>query len=267
MKSLVLGVCSKKSLHDIWLKQLNADFLFVTYEDHLVPPPQTIDFERIKGSKFNIVYELIQRKRSLLEQYDYIFIPDDDIYIEGSQINHLFALMQDLHLHIAQPSILGWISIPLTAHQSHSSIRYTNWVEIMCPCFSREAFWTCEDLFNYNKSNWGIENLWFERLGKPKDKVAVIDDIVATHTRPCFHGDTYNNNNQTFQEAYAELETILKLDNIDKEKVVYSQILKDFSRFDDLPSEQKFIPNCPYMMSLIRQLHERGENVEFNRVS
>jgi len=62
----------------------------------------------------------------------------------------------------------------------------------MCPCFSRQALQKCLPTFTENVTGWSIDAAWNVILNHPQDKIAIIDEVVAIHTRPVFGGDVYN---------------------------------------------------------------------------
>jgi hypothetical protein len=102
---------------------------------------------------------------------------------------------------LAQPAILGWWTSRNSVKVSGLKLRYTNWVEMMCPCFSKKALELCKETFNADKSCWGIEFIWNKLLGFPKNKIAIIDEVHAIHTRPMMDGDNYKMNNISLLEC------------------------------------------------------------------
>jgi len=63
-------------------------------------------------------------------------------------------------------------------------LRYTNFVEIMMPMMSQSTYQQLSHTFSENVSGWGLDFYWPKLLKYPKNKIAVIDHICATHTRP-----------------------------------------------------------------------------------
>jgi hypothetical protein len=62
----------------------------------------------------------------------------------------------------------------------------------------------CCPTFRENKSGWGIDHVWVKWLKYPTDKVAIIDDVVAVHTRPVGHGDMYKNQGNGMKSAWKD---------------------------------------------------------------
>lgn len=193
-KNLVICAVGDESLHKNWIpkRKDNYDLFLIYYGDNEGYENDSKCYIREKGPKFHLVKKIIEENPKIYK-YDYIWIPDDDIYLDRTDVIILFDLCQEYELHLAQPSIIGWYGIGMTLHNKDTSIRYTNYVEIMCPCFSSSALRKCLYTFNLNKTGWGIDSLWNVVLGSPTDKIAIIDDVVAVHTRPVGGGDVYKN--------------------------------------------------------------------------
>lgn len=249
MKNLVILAAGDESLHSNWLYP-NRDFdLFIVYYGKT--PNKYFDestfYATGEGPKFHLVHKVIQEHLELLAEYDAIFIPDDDLCLPQWEVNRFFRLFHFYELQLAQPSIIGWLSHPMCAPNAMNLLRYTNWVEIMCPCFSKNAFKVCSSSFLETKSNWGIEWLWPKLLGYPEDKIAIVDAVTATHTRPCFFGDTYWRNGNTFETCSSELKAFCEKHNLTQQYVEYGKEPIDMQSFYDLPSEDKLYPDLEKM--------------------
>jgi len=260
-KNLVICICGDQSLHKVWTDTVGNFDLFVTYYGET--DRKYINDGRYyatgKGTKFNILADLTVEFSSVFEQYDSILVPDDDLYITAANWSHFFDLFKTYELEIAQPSIIGWQSFVHTSNNPNCLLRYTNWVEIMTPCFSKNAFQLCKQTFRENNTNWGIESLWNKLLGAPENKIAVIDDVIALHTRPCFFGDTYWRNNNSFESATAEVAELIKKHGVTLDFVEYGQVPRRKEDFDRRPSENKFLPdNCEVLKKAITDIRTRA---------
>jgi hypothetical protein len=76
-------------------------------------------------------------------------------------------------------SIAGHI---VTLTNRSFKLRFTNFVEIMAPCFSRNFLKRCAPSFGANLSGWGLDYLWPTWAESPS-KVAIIDSVAVRHTR------------------------------------------------------------------------------------
>ena len=65
-----------------------------------------------------------------------------------------------------------------------SFARATNFIEVMAPCFHREALKKCIQSFGEEVSSYGVDDLWFHILGKPKRGLLIFDTLVMEHTVP-----------------------------------------------------------------------------------
>ena len=81
-------------------------------------------------------------------------------------------------------------------------LRFTTFVELMAPLFSRDALRKCAATFAGNKSAWGVDFAWTSILGRPSNGIAIIDAAPVRHTRPI--GATYN-----LAAAFAEMDSNL----------------------------------------------------------
>lgn len=123
-----------------------------------------------------------------LWRYKAVCFLDDDIKIGTLDLNRLFhaGLAFDLDVWQAALSDESYIGWPHTRRQPGilraGILRAVPFVEIMMPVFSRRALKICRPTFTENVSGWGIDFLWPLQFASPR--FAVLDFIVATHTRP-----------------------------------------------------------------------------------
>jgi len=213
-KNLIISCVGDKSLHKNWICKKKYDIFLINYGSKDYSKDCKFYKEK-KGFKYNLIYdEIIQN--NFIEEYEYIWIPDDDIYMSTNEIETLFKIAKNYNLWICQPSIVGWYGLKITLNNIDTKIRFTNYVEIMCPCFESSALKKCLETFKENKSGWGIDHLWNVKLGQPTDKIAIIDEIVATHTRPIGGGEIYKKLNGNFSEAQKENYDLWRKFNLDK---------------------------------------------------
>jgi hypothetical protein len=69
-------------------------------------------------------------------------------------------------------------------------LRFAPFVEVMCPVFTREAFFCVRPTFPASRSGWGLDLAW-PQFFQPRE-VAILDCIHAHHTRPLASGETYS---------------------------------------------------------------------------
>ena len=188
-KDCVISAVGYKSLHKGWSKGKESalfDLHLIVYDQSFNVFYDDADFVSYRrGYKLKLVFDYLQHHPEYLEHYEYFFIPDDDIQTDASQISRLFELMKEHHLEIAQPSLSNsYFSHPHTLRDRYCLLRYTNFVEMMLPCFSRKALKKVLHTFNANESGWGTEYHWAKLIGSNHLDMAIIDQIHMVHTRP-----------------------------------------------------------------------------------
>lgn len=191
-KKLILAAVGDYSCHKEWIRgDSRFDLILIYYgNDDAVFSDYTKDALiciRQKGQKFPLIKSFIRQNDALFSKYDYIWLPDDDISLLTDDINNLFVAAKDHHLLICQPAVLscdGVVSHEITRPRKGLKLRFTNFVEVMMPLFERQSLLRLCDDFDLSQSGWGLDVSWSHRLNDPQDKLAVIDAIVARHTKP-----------------------------------------------------------------------------------
>jgi len=132
-----------------------------------------------KGGKLPNLYYLYQQHKDILDNYDAIFVLDDDILIDCNQINRLFEIREQFDLWLLQPAFhpAGKISHPITKVAPSSFLRYTNFVEVACPLFRKDKLDKFMEVYDPVLVGWGAD-LWFSHLlGEKPGKIAIVDAI------------------------------------------------------------------------------------------
>lgn len=152
--------------HELWTKSnRNYDIMAVYYGDDDVRFKtycECFDYVfRHKGSKFQNFFSFY-RGSNILSRYERIFIVDDDIVIDTSQINSLFDFSVDLKLEICSPSITkdSKVSHDVTVSQSDCLYRYTNFIEVNTPLMTRDAIQRLNKVYNSRLIGWGVDWLY-----------------------------------------------------------------------------------------------------------
>ena len=135
-----------------------------------------------KGGKFpnfNYIYNNYYKE---LMNYDRFYIVDDDIIMNTDQINELFDISKQYNLSICQPAFLpeSKISHKITLVKPGNLLRYTNFVEVNTPVFSKEALKKFMKYYDDSLIGWGIDYLYIWANGmNEKNKYAIIDKITC----------------------------------------------------------------------------------------
>jgi hypothetical protein len=206
-RNLVIVRAGDNSLHPTWLRDSSDRSwdLLVSYfgdDTERFRQPGIIRIDS-KGPKWPALGALIMDNRKYIEQYDYIWLPDDDIACQGSDINHLFKMAADYKLHLSQPALTldSYFSWLATLRNPLLRVRFVNFVEIMVPCFSREFLLRSLPFLADNLSGWGLDHLWPTMLHP--NQMAILDAIAVTHTRP-IGGANYSFLRERGIQAYQE---------------------------------------------------------------
>ncbi len=183
---MISSVC-KNSMHKKWIEgECNFDLHLIVFDDSIDKFKGDTEYIcHSKGYKLKNVYKYLNANPQILSRYDYFFLPDDDVYMDSATINSLFDAMRRFNLQIAQPALVrSYYSWPHTLKDRFCKLRYTDFVEMMVPCFSQEALRTVLFTFNENETGWGTESHWASLIGSNEKDIAIIDEVEVVHTRP-----------------------------------------------------------------------------------
>lgn len=193
---LVICRVGDNSLHKEWIAEKNRNFdLYLSYFGD-TPDKYKSDaefYDETKGPKWPILHRIVMEQQELIERYDAVWFPDDDLSISTQNICQMFNLFAGLTLKLGQPALT------LESHVAHKELivaknslaRYVNFIEIMAPIFSRDCLKELQHTFSQSTSGWGLDFLWPVLLNY-KD-MALIDATPMTHTKP-LGGALYTNN-------------------------------------------------------------------------
>ncbi len=146
-----------------------------------------------------ILSEMFFGKKMDFTQYDYIWVPDDDIrFPDGaSGLEKLFETAKKLEADVFQPAIQNeHYSWELTKQIPGVFCHRTNIVEVMANGFSGKAFARAYlpaiHALDFVKSGWGLEPIWM-KIGEAELKRSlrtfVIDCCPIIHARPSGGGE------------------------------------------------------------------------------
>jgi hypothetical protein len=226
--NLVITSVGDSTIYEKWIKgNKNFDFYAMYYGDdeyykNKLKECSDIfisgDFYKKSPSKYHKFDYAIKEYPNILN-YDYIWFPDDDININTGEINKLFEIAQKYDLWLCQPSLKGYVSHNITKPVENSILRYTNFVEVMSPLFSKYSLMKLLNTFTMNETSWGIDYMWNHLLESPKNKIAIIDIISMEHTKK-----VSINYSRFTKNPYEEMEYILNKYKLNKIKKEYDRI-------------------------------------------
>jgi Protein of unknown function (DUF707) len=198
-KNLVVVRAGDKSLHPQWIdsRLRNWDIAISYFGDYPERYKEQYDYLHIcKGSKWQGLTDFVKNEIDLIDQYEYIWFPDDDLFTSCEVINNFFNLCHQNDLVVAQPALTqySYYSWDITLEDVNCDYRLTDFVEIMAPCFKKSTFHLFKDTFAINTSGWGLEWLWCDIAQKNGVlNFGIIDKTPVFHTRKvgaAAHGGT-----------------------------------------------------------------------------
>jgi hypothetical protein len=235
MRNLIIAAVGDNSLHTKWIEdKVNFDLALIYYGNDSSLSEQfkrdAAYFSQQKGQKFKLIKEFIFEYQDILEKYDYIWMPDDDIILSSSEINELFEIAHEFDLDLCQPAMKGYLSHGITKPGLFTYLRYTNFVEVLAPLMSVNALKESLPNFDISISGWGLEFYWTRVLKYSIVKVAIVDKIIMNHTRPV--GTDYSrflvHPMVELSELNARFEFSLNLKNFRKNLKVKRRVYKVF---------------------------------------
>ena len=197
-RNLVVLRAGDSSLHRQWLDAPDRDFdLFISYYGRTPGRHQEdADFyEARPGPKWPAIAALLEQNLAALGAYDTFWFPDDDLAASGPVIDRMFAFFHAFQLCLAQPALTrnSYYTWDTLLQDSRAHIRYTRFVEVMAPIFSRAALEVCRPTFAESRSGWGLDWVWPTLCRQAGlGRMAILDATPVRHTRPV-GGELYRN--------------------------------------------------------------------------
>jgi len=212
-KNLVIVRAGDASLHEQWLAgggERNWD-LIVNYFGDNPEQYRRSDVHRVdsKGPKWPALHDLIKKLDQNVFCYDRVWFPDDDLRATKADINSLFDIFERRGLALAQPALTpdSHLSHLITLRNRSFHLRYTNFVEIMAPCFSRDFLKQMLPSFNANLSGWGLDYIWPTGISDWA-RIAIIDAVAICHTRPV-GGPNYRHVAASGKSPHQEMQEVM----------------------------------------------------------
>jgi len=210
----------------------DIDVLVAHYGDQvaklqLLAAPNIKVIQNKGTSKFEKFFNYVNDGSISLDEYDYFWIPDDDVRISSVAIQEFFSYCIDFDLQLAQPGCLGFaMGKQIVRRDARYLLRYTNYIDGMAPLFEKSALKRCIGTFERCASGRGIDHAWAALLGNPKDSIAIVDRVLMLHMKPS--GKTYDRFSASIDEQYLSVK--LKYESLVEnyysweDKVVYKNV-------------------------------------------
>ena len=188
-RRLVVVRAGDLSLHPSWLKGGEPPTFDLAVSYYGDDPSRFHDAplrHHFKGGKWDGIHAFFSAHRDLLERYDWIWLPDDDIETTAASINRLFDVAEQYQLALAQPALTwdSYFTHLVTLQNRKCMLRWVNYVEVMVPIFSSDLLRRVLPVFAEHRYGWGMEFLLPRWMPDPALKTAIIDTVTVRHTRP-----------------------------------------------------------------------------------
>jgi hypothetical protein len=193
-RNLLVVRAGDESLHPTWLRgdgSKTFDLMVSYFGECSGRYKDRCDFYHVmKGPRWPAHDEICRAHPALIAQYDHVAFVCDDIVAAQADWDRLFGMRLDL----AQPAVRGHLSHAITAPVDGCLLRFTNFVEIMCPVFSRRALARVKSSFCESRSGWGLDLVWpqwLQGLQGQNARIAIVDAVQVEHGRPLREGTLY----------------------------------------------------------------------------
>ncbi len=154
------------------------------------------------GGKWEGIHDFFRCHPDILENHDYIWLPDDDLEIKPDAMDSLVFAMREHNLWLAQPALTAASQMywPITLRCAGFRIRYTTFVELMAPCFKSSFLCNILPLFQHRRTGYGLDQYWAYWTDNPARRCAIVDSAAMTHPKRTRASGLYRKPD----EAYAE---------------------------------------------------------------
>jgi len=189
-RNLVVVRAGDSSLHPGWLAgpgERNFD-LVVSYFGDDPAKFKAPDVARVdqKGGKWDGLFAFFLSRPDVFADYDYVWLPDDDIATGTATINGVFDAMSKYKLALAQPALTldSYYSFFTLLQCPAFSIRYSDMIEVMAPCLSTALLKKVMPLLDGASTGFGLDVIWTRLNDDNEQKSAILDFLPVRHTRP-----------------------------------------------------------------------------------
>ena len=169
-----------------WTKNFNQKYdLWIAYygNDDEIYRKYTLNAKyciKRKASKFQNFSYIYNTCKNIVLEYERFFILDDDIILTVEDIEKCFEISEIFNLSICGPSFTWPSKIihEITKTDETSYLRFTNFVEVNTPLFSRSALQETMKYYHYKLIDWGIDYLYIWANGLRNSSAYAILDCV-----------------------------------------------------------------------------------------
>lgn len=185
---LVISRVGRYSLHPAWLAGAgprNWDLYLCPYQELASQDGLDCTVGPLRpGPKWTGLRQLLNEWQGWRD-YEYVWLPDDDIMVGGDTIGQMFSLASALGFQLCAPALQenSYYAHFDTMHNRRCFARRTGFVEIMVPCFRTETLARLLPTLELTDTGWGwgLDSLWPKLLGY--EGLGILDATPVLHTR------------------------------------------------------------------------------------
>jgi hypothetical protein len=212
-RNLLVVRAGDGSVHPAWTRgvgERNFDLLVSYYGRQPDRFRDTADiYHAMVGPRWPAHAAICRENIAFMAAYDFVAFACDDLSADLDTWNGLFAMCRSFELDLAQPAIAGEVTFDITRPVEDCALRYTDFVEIMCPIFSRRALALLHGTFSESVSGWGLDFLWRRELMRRRGRMAIIDCLPVRHTRAARVGPLYKRLSEQGVDPGTELKALM----------------------------------------------------------
>jgi hypothetical protein len=217
-KYLLIVRAGDRSLHPGWLKPADVSRLWdlhISYFGDKDAPfgalPDGVTLSREKGPKYPGLSDCLKAHPDFLDRYTHLGFPDDDLAGDVTAWNTAFTVLDEIGADLGQIALdpRSFFSYDIVLRRRQFRYRETDFVELMCPIFSRDFLRAMLPTWTLNKSSWGLDFVWRETARREGRKIAIVDAASVLHTRAIGKGTQYSAANMQGATQHEELRAVL----------------------------------------------------------
>lgn len=187
-RNLVIARVGNRSLHPHWLeatKERSWDLYLCPFQELSVTPDYDCTLGTvISGPKWAGLRELLNSWNGW-QNYEYIWLPDDDILTSQDDVDAMFRLGEALQFNLFAPALQenSYYAHYITMRNRSFAARRVGFVEIMVPCFKTSVLKELLPTLDLTTTGWGwgLDSVWPKLLNYKG--LGVLDSVPVLHTR------------------------------------------------------------------------------------
>lgn len=123
--------------------------------------------------------------RVSLDDYDYAIFPDDDLEYCADFLPRFLELLREHDVGLAQPALTpdSYHTYDLCVRCNETKLRFTNFVEVMAPCFRIDCLRALRETIDAETSpmGYGFDLHWGYACAEAGFTMAVVDETPMSH--------------------------------------------------------------------------------------